>query len=852
MESIRKKNCFRLELSSVFFAFSTLNAQIKIEFSPTGEVKKPSQIRARFSESMIPLGNPKFSLVPFEIHCPLQGAQRWVDDKNWVLEFPELLPGGIVCTFETKKVKSVAGNFLNEGEKFSFHTGGPELEESYTFPYEGIYIDEDQIFILNLDTEIDRSSANDYIYFVVDGLKDKIGFSYVKDSVEKEILKTRTIQKTDRMILIKPDQKFPSGQKVYLVLEKGLKSKSGVPRSSTRKIEYSVRQTFRAEFNCDRVNAKAACIPSLPLTLRFNSPVSVEILKKIQLQTYDGKTIPAKVHSENGDNQYGVSFPVPLTPKSKFQIILPSGIKDDAGRILSNQSSFPLTVFTDDYPPLLKFASKFGILERFPEAVLPVTIRNLEAENPVRLYQVKTSPDTEDKIKEQFDNLKEKGKEILNWAIGKEEKEKSNPPKQFTGKELILGSGEISEILRYLKTIEDLDHNKSIFESFQNKISTNDIKLQSNHGVRRFEVVGIPLKKPGFHVVEMKSDILGNSLLGINQPFYVRTAALVTNLALHLKWGNESSLVWVTKLNDAKPVSNADIQIFNCKNEKIFTGKTGPSGTLMIKGVLAKNKVPHCSWKSYESGLFLTASFEDDFTFTHTGWQNGIENWRFNLPSGDYGNENVIFHPILDRTLFRAGETASIKLVSRTKKSFGFEIPSQNEYPVFAKIVHSGSNKEYSISLKWDREGTSTFQFKIPKEANLGAYQILLPSKDRGEFSIGEFRVEEFRVPLMKADIQTSGSNINPSKLGITGNVRYLSGGGAGKLPVLLRTRVTLDRGAYFSDYSDFSFSNGKVNQEETNEEPNIGFTKTQLTLDEKGFLKVRFDQFQNLIQLKN
>ncbi|EKQ81828.1 MG2 domain-containing protein [Leptospira kirschneri] len=820
-----------------FFAFSTLNAQIKIEFSPTGEVKKPSQIRARFSESMIPLGNPKFSLFPFEIRCPLQGAQRWVDDKNWVLEFPELLPGGIECTFETKKVKSVSGNFLNEGEKFSFHTGGPELEENHTFPYEGIYIDEDQIFILNLDTDLDRSSANDSIYFVVEGLKDKIGFSYVKDSVEKEILKTRTIQKTDRMILIKPDQKFPSGQKVYLVLEKGLKSKSGIPRSSTRKIEYSVRQTFRAEFNCDRVNAKAACIPSSPLILRFNSPVLVEILKKIQLQTNDGKTIPAKVHSENGDYQYEVSFPVPLSPKSKFQILLPSGIKDDAGRTLSNQSSFPLTVFTDDYPPLLKFASKFGILERFPEAILPVTIRNLEAENPVRLYQVKTSPDTEDKIKEQFDKLKEKGKEILNWAIGKEEK--SNPPKQFTGKELILGSGEIAEILRYLKTIEDLDHKESIFESFQDKSSTNDIKLQSNHGARRFEVVGIPLKKPGFHVVEMKSDILGNSLLGINQPFYVRTSALVTNLALHFKWGNESSLVWVTKLNDSKPVPNADIQIFNCKKEKIFTGKTGPYGTLIIKGILAKNKIPHCSWKSYENGLFLIASFEDDFTFTHTGWQNGIENWRFNLPSGDYGNENVVFHPILDRTLFRAGEIASIKLVSRTKKSFGFEIPGQNQYPTFAKIVHSGSNKEYSISLKWDREGTSSFQFKIPKEASLGAYQIILsPSKDRGEFSIGEFRVEEFRVPLMKADIQTSGSNINPSKLGINGNVRYLSGGGAGKLPVLLRTRVTFEGGAYFSDYSDFSFSNGKVNQTEIREESNIGFTKTQLTLDEKGFFE--------------
>ncbi|WP_404820654.1 alpha-2-macroglobulin family protein [Leptospira yasudae] len=825
------------------FAAANLDAQVRIEFGPTGEVKKPSQIRARFSESMIPLGNPKFSLVPFDIRCPIKGTERWVDDKNWVLEFPELLPGGVECVFETKKVKSVAGNSLNEGERFSFHTGGPELDSSS--PYEGGVIDEDQIFILDLDSEADLSSASDHLYFVTEGIKDKIGFSKVSSSQEKEILKANYREgKTEKTILIKPDQKFPSGKKVYLVLEQGLKSKSGVPRSSTRKVEFNVRQPFRAEFNCDRVNAKAACIPTLPLTLNFNSPVSVEVLKKIQLQTSDGKTIPAKVSSENGNYDYGVSFPAPLAPKAKFQILLPSGVKDDAGRSLANQSSFPLTVSTDDYPPLLKFASTFGILERFPEAILPVTIRNLEAENPVRLYQVKTSPDTQDKIKEQFDKLKDKGKDLLNWATGKDEKQDPNSSKQFTGREMILDSTQIAEIVQYLKTIEHLEHRYSIFDPSKNSAATNEIKLQSKNGSRRFEVVGIPLKKTGFHVIEMKSDILGNALLATNQPFYVRTAALVTNLSLHFKWGKESSLAWVTKLNDAKPVPNADIQIFNCRNEKIFVGKTGPSGTLLIKGIPNRKNVPYCSWRAYENGLFLTAVYEDDFTFTHTRWQNGIENWRFNLP-GDYGNGDVVFHPILDRTLFRAGETVSMKLVSRGKRSFGFDIPGQIEYPGFAKIIHSGSEKEYSISLKWTPEGTSSLQFKIPKEANLGVYRILLSEfagKDRGQVDVGEFRVEEFRVPLMKADFQTSGSNIGPSKIGLAGSVRYLSGGGAGKIPVLLRTRVMPGGGVYFPDYSDFSFSNGKVDQksdsEETTENSSVGFNKTELTLDSKGFFE--------------
>ena len=51
------------------------------------------------------------------------------------------------------------------------------------------------------------------------------------------------------------------------------------------------------------------------------------------------------------------------------------------------------------------------------------------------------------------------------------------------------------------------------------------------------EVVGIPLAGPGFYVVELQSPRLGAALLGKPQPMYVPTAALVTNLAVHFKWG---------------------------------------------------------------------------------------------------------------------------------------------------------------------------------------------------------------------------------------------------------------------------------------------------------------------------
>ena len=53
---------------------------------------------------------------------------------------------------------------------------------------------------------------------------------------------------------------------------------------------------------------------------------------------------------------------------------------------------------------------------------------------------------------------------------------------------------------------------------------------------KAFEVVGIPLKEPGF-LVEIESEKLGNSLLEKKGKMYVPTSALVTNMAVHFKWG---------------------------------------------------------------------------------------------------------------------------------------------------------------------------------------------------------------------------------------------------------------------------------------------------------------------------
>ena len=167
---------------------------------------------------------------------------------------------------------------------------------------------------------------------------------------------------------------------------KGIASSSGVPTSADQALAYRVRPTFRASFSCDRVNKDAQCIPILPLTLSFTAPVPPRDAARNRLVDSSGKSYKAKPAKDDDDAITSVTFGPGLPENESFRILLPAPLKDDAGRTLSNASSFPLKVRTDENPPLAKFAADFGILERvLPDKstpLLPVTLRNVEATLP--------------------------------------------------------------------------------------------------------------------------------------------------------------------------------------------------------------------------------------------------------------------------------------------------------------------------------------------------------------------------------------------------------------------------------------------------------------------------------------
>ena len=207
------------------------------------------------------------------------------------------------------------------------------------------------------------------------------------------------------------------------------------------------------------------------------------------------------------------------------------------------------------------------------------------------------------------------------------------------------------------------------------------------NGAKAFEVLGIPLGKPGLYIVELKSARLGSVLLGKNAPMYVPTAALVTNLSVHFKQGAANSLVWVTTLEDARPVAGAAVAIADCHGNRLWAGTTDRQGLALAPKIDAVSNPAKCddvtptkydfyttqtqALQELGSGLLVTARLGNDFSFVHSSWRYGIESWRFHLPQ-EWNPTNLAAHTVLDRPLLRAGETVHMKHFLRDKTVGGF------------------------------------------------------------------------------------------------------------------------------------------------------------------------------------
>nr|MCU0734609.1 MG2 domain-containing protein [Methylotetracoccus sp.] len=446
----------------------------------------------------------------------------------------------------------------------------------------------------------------------------------------------------------------------------------------------------------------------------------------------------------------------------------------------------------DDYPPLAKFSGEFGILEAKEGGILPVTLRNLENQ----VAALRLGPTTPATLPGQVQRFEQHDGEIIHWI------KKVKSAAERRGEWIDEPDGE--------RRWQELTGSSSVFEG---QPKPAEFAVPKPLGDKAFEVIGISLQQPGFYVVELASPKLGAALLGDVKTRYVATSALVTNLAVHFKWGREGSLVWVTTLDAAKPVPNAALRISQfCSGALLWEGRTGADGMATVEsGRLPEpNSERDCTdWNESSPPLFVSARSDGDLGFTLSGWNQGIQPSSFGLTTGS-AYQSRVAHAVFDRTLLRAGETVSMKLFLRERVTAGFVVP-RGDAPDRLQLRHAGSGQTFTQPVSFDGQGIAESSWAIPRDAKLGSYQVQLYRGDQWMFDAGQFQVQQFRIPTMTALIQpAAGPWVNPKEAAVDLFVGYLSGGGAKGLPVKFRTQIR-PRTVSYPDYADYSFGGEEV-----------------------------------------
>ncbi|MFO1269375.1 MAG: MG2 domain-containing protein [Rubrivivax sp.] len=839
--------------------FAALAARVA-SVTPQGEVGVVRQVVVRFDAAVMSAGDPR-GAAPFKLTCngaAPSGSAYWADERRWIFDLGEPLTAGQRCTLKAepsfRPTAPGAGTSIEGSTEFAFSTGAPAVISLQPGP--GSRIEEDQHFLVHLTGAVDAASVQRNAWCEAEGVGERIPLVVVGGTAREQVLKrvgrsggtgapsAREAAALARYLLLACQRAFAPDARVRLVWGAGIAAaaaSAGQPPLVTRERQqwqWQVRPRFTAEFSCERENAAAPCLPLRALTLRFNAPVPRELAaaaRLVPLAAAGGATsAPIAPKLDDEDRRAAtlseVRFAAPLPENARFRITLPGNLVDDSGRALANAARFPLEVATGGLPPLAKFAgAPFGILEATTvaptsgaskesddaaAALLPLTLRHVQADlaglSTGGQIAIKRVPlDVSDSA-------------LLGWIARVQRwherdlpaKEAGLPPSQWT--ETVTETESLADGRTRTRTVKREravpSRELSIFvgEADLKRAELPQLKDTSPAAVRATEVLGVPLRERGYHVVEVASRVLGESLLAKKQPMFTRTGVLVTNLAVHFKRGRSSSLVWVTSLDRGRPVPGARVAVNDCAGQPLWSGLTDTQGIARIErgfdeGDNDEAREGRCATGD---GFFVTARTAGDLGFVFSRWVKGIEPWRFNIPLANGTAPDRRAHTVFDRELLRRGETVSMKHFVRDETDRGLAYTTSENLPDTLVITHLGSGQEVTQPIAWNGQParSAQSQWAIPKNAALGLYEVVLKRGDK-QLPAGMFRVEDFRVPLTDARLAPPrGVLVAPTEVAFEAQINAQAGGPMPALPLAL-SALLRDSQPRFAGFEDFSFA---------------------------------------------
>lgn len=455
-----------------------------VKYYPEGSVSSVKQFKVSFNQSITAAQNNQNALPPVTSNCFTDGSGYWTDSKTWVYNFSNSPTPDVKCLIQAHSefIQTVSGQLKTKINLRPSWFQTQNVLISQLWPSDGSTVDAEQTFFIKTNATVSSEWINKNVYFLIKGIGNKIPAVVLPQNETQKIFKQL---KQEKAIYDESDAA------AYITAIKPIKA---LPRSSQIEMhwvsEYSfaIEPDFTAKLSCERETADSGCLPLSDIFVNFSQPISGDNIKKIYLQTEDGrKILPFEAAHLNNQHTYSsVRFLNPFLEKKTYVLVL-GKIKSIDNEDLLNATSFPLKIKTDSLPSLLKVDSQFSVIEK-DYAFLPITVRH-----------------------------EKNGVQVMDYS------------KSFFGQKSIFDLKDVSSIISLYEKAKSYVYDDTVLKNskpFEYTLNINPDKTT--------EVVGIPLKSNGVHFMEFKSELLGKKLNyePQNKPyFYVRNLSLVTDLS---------------------------------------------------------------------------------------------------------------------------------------------------------------------------------------------------------------------------------------------------------------------------------------------------------------------------------
>ena len=461
-----------------------------------------------------------------------------------------------------------------------------------------------------------------------------------------------------------------------------------------------------------------------PVHLCFSHPVDSKSAEKaFEYALHDGKKGEVKAENIKVANNEVIIFGLPVTYKDKYSLTISEQLRDIYGQKLSNSSTIEVNV------PDAASEFRFGMYGA----------KMLEKRS-----------DCPAKIVFEYQNVLEDS----GYCIRKTDNPLTEEIKDLDVKSLP-GYKDLSVSPRNEKIFEMVDLNPYLTNG------TGMVRLDTS--VRTVST----WRKEGFFTQKNYSTIQ------------------VTDLGVTVRYGVNKAVVLVTQLSTGKPVENANVYIYNSKENTLndcFNGKylayekTSSDGFAVIP---LASEISQKLFVGYED--FFAVAVEKDADIA-TFKPDGHYSWRAGIYNTDSVGSPLQNRPRIlmftDRGIYKPGEKLSFRGIDRNQELRGFA-PYCGEYSVTLKSNDWRNPVIYESKTDKTSESGGFFgEFIIPDEVNPGTYCLQykrgdLKTEETLYFSVSHFERAKFEsVVTMPQKNIIAGEKIE-AKLAAS----YLAGG---------------------------------------------------------------------------